>query len=70
MSAMDNFKTATQLGSLAKLRLRAEVLLEYANAGSIPLTPPEREQLERITAAPNEDDSEFLGSFDQFFEAR
>lgn len=68
MSARDNFEKAVQLGPLARLRLRAEVLLQYGDAGTMPLTPAEREQLERITASPKDDDDVFLGGFDRFLE--
>jgi len=53
---------------MACLRLRAEILLEYADEGEIPLTPDERETLERICVAPAEQDREFLGGFDRYME--
>jgi hypothetical protein len=51
------------------LRLRAEVLLKYDDEERIPkLTPQEREELERITAAPKDEDRDYLGSFDRHIE--
>jgi len=58
-------RLAFKLGPMARFRLRAEILLESANEGAIPITPDERERLERICIAPTTDDEAFLGSFDR-----
>jgi hypothetical protein len=41
------------------------VLLEYHDEGVIELTADERERLERICVAPNDDDNEWLAQFDE-----
>jgi hypothetical protein len=63
---LDRFNKAKQLGAMALLRLRAEVLIGNADAdtGNFSLTTDERDKLERIAVAPNSDDREFLNSFD------
>jgi len=66
MDPMDRFDRAVKIGKPALLRLRAEGLLQRANAGEIPLTEAERETLERIAAAPKPGDEDFLGDFDQY----
>jgi len=62
------FETARKIGRPALLRLRAEVLLEHGDDGTIPLSADERQQLERIAVNPSDDDTEFLGRFDRFYE--
>jgi hypothetical protein len=62
------FRRALKGGPLAMLSLRADTVLHYSNKGHIPLTEQEREELERIVAAPKEADREFLGSFDRYYE--
>jgi hypothetical protein len=59
------FEQARKLGPLALLRLRAEVLLRTGH----PFRPDELEELERIAAAPHEEDGDYLGAFDFVFEA-
>lgn len=61
---MTRFELARRLGPMALLRLRAEVLIEYADQGRITLTDAERPEVERITVAPRLEDRDFLGSFD------
>jgi hypothetical protein len=46
---MDRLRIAIQLGSLAKLRLRAEVLLEDNEAGLISLSPAESFMLFQVS---------------------
>jgi hypothetical protein len=60
---------AIRMGPLALLRLRAETLLGYANEGRIELAQEERDALDRIAVAPDEDDWVFLGQFDQRLES-
>ena len=67
--SLERFNRARSLGEPALLRLRAENLLHYADEGEFPLTDKEREQLERISAAPTLADEQFLGSFDHHLEA-
>ena len=55
---------AIKVGPMALLRLRAEGLLENADEGRIRISDAERERLERIAAAPFEEDRHFLGGFD------
>jgi hypothetical protein len=59
---------AIELGELARLRLRAECLLEMGDRGEVPLTDAVRERLHRIAVAPDEDDRIFLDGFDRFLE--
>jgi hypothetical protein len=60
-----DFRLARRLGPNALLRLRAEVLLQYLEAGEVTATEEERERLLRICVAPNgDDDRAFLGDFD------
>ena len=61
---------ALNLGALAPLRLRAELLLErIENPGDpVSATSDEREELARIASAPEEEDYEFLGHFDYVYE--
>ena len=59
---------ASRLGPLALLRLRAEVVLRYGDSGNIPLTPAERETLNRIAVAPVGEDKGFLDGFDRYYE--
>jgi hypothetical protein len=60
-----DFRLACRLGPNALLRLRAEVLLQYLEAGEVTATEAEHERLLRICVAPNgDDDREFLGGFD------
>jgi hypothetical protein len=61
---VDRFEQARSLGIPALLRLRAETLLDYADKGEITVTPEERDELERIAAAPKPHDAEFLAEFD------
>jgi hypothetical protein len=64
--AQEAFERLGREGSLpARLRIRAEVLLEYHDEGEIELTANERERLERICAAPNDDDGGWLAQFDE-----
>jgi len=65
---IERLRVAVQLGEKALLRLRAECLLERADGGEIPLTAPERDELDRIAVAPAEDDLAFLNGFDRFLE--
>jgi hypothetical protein len=64
----ERFDRARKLGKPALLRLRAECLLSYADSGEIPLTDDQREEVERIAVAPKPEDTDFLGSFDVYFE--
>lgn len=66
---LERMKQASRLGPLARLRLRAEVLLVYGERGTVPLTADQQEELERISAAPKLEDRDFLGQFDQYLEA-
>jgi hypothetical protein len=67
--AYERFDRAVRLGEPALLRLRAETLLQYAAAERFPVTEEEREELERIAAAPNPADKVFLGGFDERIES-
>lgn len=62
---------AMALGPFALLRLRAEILLGYAERGKfgITLTETQREELHRIAVAPREEDRTYLGGFDHFLAA-
>ena len=64
----ERMRLAARLGPMACLRLRAEVLLNRGNRAEVPITFREREVLERIAAAPKEEDREFLGGFDKYLE--
>lgn len=66
--AFRQFETARQVGPLALLRLRAETLLKYGAEGIIPLTSEERAKLDRIAVTPNDNDVEFLRTFDHYLE--
>ena len=57
--------TASRLGPTSLLRLRAEYLLDFADKGKIAISEEERTTLERITVAPQLEDNEFLGGFDE-----
>jgi hypothetical protein len=50
------------MGPLALPQLRADWLLRHGDMGEIKLTAREREELERIVAAPGGDDLWWLGS--------
>jgi hypothetical protein len=63
--ALARFERARQLGPLALLRLRAEVLLENAD---VPLTAEERETLDRIAVSPELEDKDFLDGFDRYLD--
>src|SRR5262249_21765032 len=64
------FRQFEELGPLARLRYRAEVLLRRLDDEEHPVevSDADREELERITVAPREDDEEFLGRFDYIYE--
>jgi hypothetical protein len=64
----DRFSQALREGPMALLKLRAEVLLEHEAEWTIPLTDGERARLRRIATEPAEEDREFLGTFDRFYE--
>jgi hypothetical protein len=59
---MERLLLAVKLGETARLRLRAECLLE--RDGEIPLDDFERAELDRIAVAPTKDDRIFLDGFD------
>jgi hypothetical protein len=59
---------AIELGELARLRLRAECLLEMGYRGEVPLTDAVNERLHRIAVAPAEDDRIFLDGFDRYLD--
>jgi hypothetical protein len=69
---MRRFVEAIRMRGAAKtltlLRLRAEALLDYADEGKVELTQEERDVLDRIAVAPEEDDQVFLGGFDERLE--
>lgn len=65
-NAIKRFELARRLGPLAMIRLRAEILLEYADNGTIPLADAERNELDRIAVVPSADDLPFLASFDRY----
>jgi hypothetical protein len=65
---MARLRLAIQLGETALLRLRAECLLERADAGEIPMTEAERDELDRIAVAPVEHDRAFLTGFNDRLE--
>jgi hypothetical protein len=60
------FELAVALGPLARMRLRAEILLERASNGELPLTDAQHDALDRIAVAPTAADMPFLASFDPF----
>ena len=64
--SMRRMDEAIRLGPLARFRLRDEVLLESTGLEP-PLTNAEREELERITVNPRDEDEAYLGSFDERF---
>jgi hypothetical protein len=68
MDPVRRFEQAIKLGPMARLRLRAEILLEYAANGEIALTPADLERLDRITVAPRPEDAPFLAAFDRYLE--
>ena len=57
---------AVEMGPMALLRLRAEILLERADAGEDPLTDGDRAKLHRIALTPTEEDRIFLDGFGRF----
>lgn len=62
---------AFELGPLARLRLRAECLLERIadkQQGLVTLSQADIDQLDRIAVAPKVDDAKFLGGFDWIYE--
>jgi hypothetical protein len=67
---IDRFDQARWLGPLALLRLRAEVLLQHAAEGTIPLTEAEAERLHRIALMSIPEDAAFLATFDRYYEDR
>jgi hypothetical protein len=52
--------------NLSHLKTRALLLLQQGIANHIALSPDEISRLRRITSAPREQDSKFLGQFDQY----
>lgn len=62
--SLNRFQQAWELGPMALLRLRAEVLLDHP----YPLSEADRGQLERIAVEPREGDREWLNQFDFIFE--
>ena len=55
-------------GPDATIRLRAEVLLNREKHGEFKLTDEERERLDHIAVVGTEDDREYLGTFDRFYQ--
>jgi hypothetical protein len=70
MDDWDKMRQAFALGSLACLRLRAEVLLERLDDPTmrpVTVSPETSEELHRIASAPNMEDEHFLRQFDAIY---